>query len=313
MRELLPAGYVMRAPRADEVAVVADLIAATDIAAFGAVNSTVEGLAADWDDLDLGRDAWVVVAPDGALAGYGAVDAEAPVQIETDAYVHPAQTGRGVGTCLVRVTEERARDHLPTAPAAARVVIHNSIYATNDAANELLHREGYVPVRSFWHMIGDLETPPPAPAWPTGIRVRAGVRGEDERLFYRVWDEAWHDHWGHVPTTFETWAPRPDYDPSLWFVAFDGDEPAGVAICRYHLEMGKVRALAVRRPWRRRGLGAALLRHAFAEFYRRGTRRVTLDVDAASPTGATRLYERAGMRVATQYATYEKELRDGRR
>lgn len=313
MPEPLPAGYVVRAPRPDEVAAVAALVAATDIAAFGAVNYSVEELASDWDDLDLARDAWVVVAPDGSIAGYGAVWVEAPGLIETDAYVHPAQTGRGIGTRLVRVTEARARESLPLAPPDARVVIRNSIYATNQAASDLLRGEGYAPARYFWHMIGDLDTPPPAPVWPPGIRVRAGVRGEDERLFYRVWDEAWHDHWGHVPTTFEAWLPPKDYDPSLWFVAFDGDEPAGVAICRYHLEMGKVRALAVRRPWRRRGLGTALLQHAFAEFYRRGTRRVTLDVDAASPTGATRIYERAGMRVATEYATFEKVLRDGRR
>jgi len=67
----------------------------------------------------------------------------------------------------------------------------------------------------------------------------------------------------------------------------------------------------VRRPWRRKGLGLALLLHSFGEFYRRGRRRVGLGVDAQSLTGATRLYEKAGMRVARVYNTYEKELRPG--
>jgi mycothiol synthase len=55
----------------------------------------------------------------------------------------------------------------------------------------------------------------------------------------------------------------------------------------------------------------ALLLHAFGEFYRRGVRTVGLGVDAQSLTGATRLYERAGMSVIAQFERYEKELRPG--
>lgn len=75
--------------------------------------------------------------------------------------------------------------------------------------------------------------------------------------------------------------------------------------------MGWVDQLGVRRPWRRSGLGLALLHHTFGEFYRRGFTRVALGVDASSLTGATRLYERAGMYVARKYLTLEKELRPG--
>ncbi len=70
--------------------------------------------------------------------------------------------------------------------------------------------------------------------------------------------------------------------------------------------------VAVRHPWRGRGLGLALLRHAFGEFYRRGVREVGLSVDAVSTTGAPRLYRRAGMRVAGRYMLYQRELRPGR-
>jgi ribosomal protein S18 acetylase RimI-like enzyme len=69
----------------------------------------------------------------------------------------------------------------------------------------------------------------------------------------------------------------------------------------------------VLRPWRRRGLGLALLRHSFQEFFRRGRRKVGLGVDASSLTGATRLYEKAGMRSDEHHksARFEKELRPG--
>ena len=76
--------------------------------------------------------------------------------------------------------------------------------------------------------------------------------------------------------------------------------------------MGWVNSLGVRRPWRRRGLALALLRHAFGVFYRRGKTKVGLGVDATSLTGATRLYEKAGMHVQRKSVTYEKVLREGR-
>jgi mycothiol synthase len=75
---------------------------------------------------------------------------------------------------------------------------------------------------------------------------------------------------------------------------------------------GWISTLGVRRPWRRRGLGQALLLTAFNEFYRRGEKIVALSVDAASQTGATRLYERAGMCVYQEFTLYEKELRHGK-
>jgi ribosomal protein S18 acetylase RimI-like enzyme len=66
--------------------------------------------------------------------------------------------------------------------------------------------------------------------------------------------------------------------------------------------------LGVRRPWRGRGLGEALLRRSFAALHARGQRRIRLSVDAENPTGATRLYERAGMRVLRESATWERDL-----
>jgi hypothetical protein len=38
---------------------------------------------------------------------------------------------------------------------------------------------------------------------------------------------------------------------------------------------------------------------------------MALTVDAENATGATRLYERAGMHIGQQYATCSKELRAG--
>jgi ribosomal protein S18 acetylase RimI-like enzyme len=164
-------------------------------------------------------------------------------------------------------------------------------------------------------MEAELPESPDAPDWPAGFAVRTAAVGDDLRPFYDAAEDAMADHWGHVATPYEEWVERvtgSTFDPSLWFLATAGEEPVGVALCRAADDMGWVGTLAVRRSWRRRGLGLALLRHVFGEFARRGLRRARLGVDAESPTGATRLYERAGMRVVQEHATYSKELRAGK-
>jgi ribosomal protein S18 acetylase RimI-like enzyme len=96
----------------------------------------------------------------------------------------------------------------------------------------------------------------------------------------------------------------------------DGNEVAGISLClpssAEDPELGWVDSLAVRKPWRKRGIGLALLQHSFAEYYRRGKRKVGLGVDAENLTGALRLYERAGMHVQRIFDQFEKELRGGR-
>jgi ribosomal protein S18 acetylase RimI-like enzyme len=126
-------------------------------------------------------------------------------------------------------------------------------------------------------------------------------------------DEAFAEEWNFVSEPFEAWAARridvPGFDPGHWFIVRDGDEV--VAVLREDPGRGDaawVGALAVRAAWRRRGLGLALLRHAFRDFYRRGHPRVGLGVDAENPTGATRLYERAGMHPTYEAVAFKKEL-----
>ena len=106
------------------------------------------------------------------------------------------------------------------------------------------------------------------------------------------------------------------FDPDLWFLAKDGDEIAGVSLCRKwsyeNTDEGHINILGVRRPWRKRGLGLALLQHSFNKYWKRNQKRVTLGVDASSITGAVDLYKRARMHKIKQNDSYELEIRPGR-
>jgi ribosomal protein S18 acetylase RimI-like enzyme len=161
-------------------------------------------------------------------------------------------------------------------------------------------------------MIVEHEGEPPVAKWPEGFRVSTFEPG-DARAFHAALGEAFAEEWNFVSTPFEQWVENrieaPEYDPTLWFIVREEDEIA--AVLRGQPELGGagwVGALGVRPQWRKRGLGLALLHHAFGEFYRRGQPRVGLGVDAQNPTGATRLYERAGMHVAYEAVAFEKEL-----
>jgi GNAT superfamily N-acetyltransferase len=196
--------------------------------------------------------------------------------------------------------------------------------SAHEPTRRLLERQGLNPIRYSLLMVTDLDETPPDPRWPDGLVVRTYQDDSDLEVFCRTVDETFQDHWGHVESPIEDvvqrWQHRiengKNIDLSLWFLVVDDDEVTAVARCDPHvgdnLTMGLVDVLGVRRPWRRKGLGTALLHHIFGEFYRRGHKQVSLGVDADSLTGATRLYEKAGMRVVQQVARYEKELRPGK-
>lgn len=310
-----PEGYTLRPPTPSDIAEIIDLMVAFDTSFYGEADPyTVEDIEEDWKRLTPATDAWVAVASDGALAAYATVTDNGYGQFNADCYVHPEHRGHGLGSTLVHIMEQRARELIPNAPENARIVLGNGVLVPDTVARELLEHEGYTLARVFWRMGVELAAPPSAAEWPDGVTVCTFEPGQDEHAIYEASEEAFSDHWGHVPRSYERWSKRltrSDLDPALWFLAMDGDQIAGLALCSRRPDTGWVDTLAVRRPWRKRGLGMALLQQAFGELYRRGDRKIGLGVDAQSLTGASRLYERAGMRSMLEAAFYHKELRPG--
>ena len=280
---------------------------------------SAEELRHGWQDPDftLERDAFVVEAREGRIVGYADVtNSYGYAILNMNGNVHPKFKGRGIATTLLRAVEKRAREKMSLATPDTRVVIETTLNINDRDSNELHRNEGYQPISYHWRMEIVLDGPPPEPRFPAGIELRPFIKGEHDLAVWQAQNEAFQDHPGSHEWTLEEWRREriddPEFDPTLWQIAWDGEEIAGFSLNRYRTGIGWIRTLGVRRPWRKRGIGEALLFQSFGEFYRRGMKTIGLGVNAHNPTGATRLYQKVGMHAASEHATYEKELRSGR-
>lgn len=323
----LPKGFTTRPAAMDDVDTLARLFNTVSQEIMGFDDFSSEELTTDYgtQNFDMQEDTLLVLNQDGEIVAYQDVFATRPVPVYPIVWgrVHPDYTGRGLGTYLLRWGVQRARHVFDKVPPEARVAVR--AYTENDWAPSisLLRTHGFRTLRHYLQMRIDMHTPPPAPRWPEGITLEKCPIPDGLEPFYRAFDEAFSDHFGYIQQPFKQGFDQWTYnrlnderfDPSLWFQAMDGDEIAGICLGRKwgweSEEHGFVSILGVRRPWRKRGLGLALLHHIFNVYWERGQKSVSLGVDAGSLTGAVRLYEKAGMYVHHQSTNFELELRPG--
>jgi ribosomal protein S18 acetylase RimI-like enzyme len=288
----------LRPLTADDAPAIADIVGDYD-AFYG---DSEDRPSAD-DMLDWWRrvDESLGAVDDGRLIGVGFLRRRGSHYI-ADVFVYPQEEDKGAAPVLVDWAERRSVE-------AGFTSVRTGISARDTAGKELLQGRGYRYIRSFYRMAVDLPEAPPAPDWPEGFTV--AFEPESDRVLYEVLEEAFEDHWGHEPRTFEDWLERngPLDERLCYVVRADDGTPAAAQVCDEERFGGALVAiLGVRRAFRRQGLGEALLRQAFHDLAARGRHRVALGVDAENTTGATRLYERVGMQVVLQDDAYEKLL-----
>ena len=241
-----------------------------------------------------------------------------PLQLYASPRILPAYRGLGLTAFLLHAAETRAGELMQKAAMDEEVTLNSWTETADEAAQQLLVQERLSTFALLLAYGARDDSPPPLPVWPDGISVRTFVPGQDNRATYEAMDEGFRDSWGYEEGTFEEWerygVAASDFDPSLWFLAIDGNQIAGAALCRHDVgetaHIGWIDELAIRPNWRKRGLAMALLRHAFGEFYRRDILKCGLTVNSENVSGATRLYERAGMHHSDRNEIrYEKVLR----
>lgn len=294
--------YSMRPATPRDAEAVCALIAAQNIHDFGDAFITTDALQRRWQNMRFDLQTCMAYN-EGALEAYAELrDGDAPFIYLAD------RNNVDLAFQLLMLLEDFAKRNRVTELIA-------QVSERNRTLLDLFLLNGYHSNLSFLIMEMSLDQAPAEPRFPKGIQVRTFVPNQDEQPTYLADEESGEDKGYHQALDFEAWCTRMElggerFDPGLWFLACEGDEIAGVALNYYDAksETGWVDHLGVRRPWRRRGIGKALLLHSFGEFYRRGIQRVKLSVDSKSLTDAQHLYEKAGMKTVQQYHIYRKAL-----
>lgn len=274
---------------------------------------------------DPATDTWAVWDGD-QLVAFGAVfvptvvDHEGQARAYVAGGVHADHRGRGLGTRLLELAEARGLELLRQRHPGRTAYLRAGGGREGSSARELLSGRGYAAER-YWNLLTrSLQEVPPVPA-VEGVRL-VSPGPDDEEAVREAHNLAFRDHYGSGPTTPENWhsswtSRSARKDVSTIAVA-DGSGTAG-------WREGEVLAYIVVGQWvdreayvnlvgtvphaRGRGLAAAALARTLELAARSGQYDVIeLDVDSASPTGATRLYERLGFTVKHQTASMRRDL-----
>jgi ribosomal protein S18 acetylase RimI-like enzyme len=277
------------------------------------------------EHFDAARDA-VTVARDGTMVAMGDIEwvdtTDGLRELRLGGAVHPTARRQGVGRWLLHHLEAMAIARSGALPATDRPLVFGSWNPEARVGGRmLLEQEGYAPARHFFDMLRPTLDEIAIPELPAGLEVRPMAEADLRRL----WDadvEAFLDHWGGFDGSeerYQAWLRDPIFDPSLFVIAWEGDQIAGGVINmidraeneKFGRAKGWLASVFTRRPWRRRGLASALVARSLVVFRDRGMTSAGLGVDAANPNGALGLYERAGFEVEWRSTAYRKPFPEG--
>lgn len=273
---------------------------------------------------DARRDA-VVVELDGRPVAAGALDWVDTRDGDFREYrfwggVDPALRGRGIGSALLAHHEARARE-LVKAQRPDRQPVLGTFVPVGRPAEALMRAAGYDVARWFFEMVRATLDDVVLSPMPDGLELRP-VTPDQHLAIWRANREAFRDHWGGAdesPEAMQRLLADPDTDPSLWLIAWDGDEVAGgiwneifpAENADLGIQRGWLGSVFTRRPWRGRGLARALIGRSLELLRERGMTSAALGVDADNPTGALGLYEAAGFTVHDRSCAMRKPIEAG--
>jgi mycothiol synthase len=290
---------------------------------------TVEGMTLDYAHLvncDPATDI-LVVELDGRIVGYARVEwrdlENGTRSFTTIVMLDPRAVGSGAYGPMLAWAEARLVD------IAARVVadprpgtMRTFTFGAETALASLLESTGWTRTGHGYEMVRPTLDDIPDVPLPDGLEIRPIAADEAARR--AVWDaatEAFADERDEAVPTEEDWLAEladPRQDPSLWAVAYDGDEIAGAAQglidpaenAHHGRERGLIEAVFTRRAWRRRGLARAVLARALVLLRDRGMTSAYLGVDGLNPNQAMTLYGALGFEIASTSYDWAKPLPD---
>ncbi len=307
---MLPPGYRMRGPEPGDAAHVVAIVNDEARTIAGAVTVDVDRLERMWSSpgVDRERDVALVVNDADVVCAMLYCSCQAPyLRVRFRGAVRRADHHQGIGGALVAEAAVRGSRFRGLAGGAPQV-LQGFTFVGDRRTDSLMTAAGFRPVRYFLEMERVFSEVREPAGVVDGVVIRP-YRSSDIEAVHACIATAFDDHWGDPEPSFEEWRRGVD-DTSFWSVALVDDAIVGVVSAAGGRpsdgERGYVGELGVLPSWRGRGVGEALLRTAFRSIEAAGLPAVCLHVDGASLTGATRLYERVGMRARPSYMWWER-------
>jgi ribosomal protein S18 acetylase RimI-like enzyme len=301
--------YIIRPPTAQDVDAVYDLMIRCDIRDVGFADTEKKDIIYDWGSINLARDAWLALDAQDKLYGYAAC---LPWKegVRFVIYNDPGTENTDLYPGLLALCESRAADIIHELNDPKKRGIFTHISDSSFYKRKWQEEAGYSIKKFIFNMHRDLTGILPEPNLPEGYSIRTAVTGQDDRTIHALVQEAFD--WRERQTqSFEDWKGfimRPDiYKENLWFLAVKDGEVIGVCLCFQFSEIGWIRQLAVKNPYRKLGIGRALLQRAFQVFQVLGMEKAGLAVESFNPN-AIHFYQTAGMVKAVQLDEYVKEI-----
>lgn len=285
---------------------------------------TLESFTSQTRDTTSGNPApdMILAEIDGKAVGYGRCwwykQVNGDIIYSSHIEIKPEWRSKGIGGVIGQFLESRlqviSRQHPPNAPRFHQM----TAYTTRRWLVDLIEQLGLQSVRSTVWMARPCSLPIELSPLPAGLEIRPPRTGE----LRKVWDcksEGFKDNFGAVPPTeeaYQKWVTDPKFQPQLWKIAWDGDQPVG-NIWNYILHnqnqnynrlRAYTEAISVRKPWRRKGVARALLTRSIQMFRDMGMGETYLRVDTQNSSQALNFYKEMGYAEDNRFDIFRKQF-----
>ncbi len=259
----------------------------------------------------------------GQVVGYNHVLHRWTEETGTRVYLHlgyllPAWRGWGIGGAMLHWAQERIRaierDERPAGPTT----FATNVTSTEREASALMRQNGYTDVRRLSDMAAELPVELrrdlPSVSLPAGVALKP-LEEAHHRAVYQAWKDAFAGMWTSTPESEDDYrefvadnVDGPGCDPTLYRIAWAGDQVVGLVFARVQRGVGMIPEVAVRKAWQRHGIARCLMMSALQALQDCGITQARLFTDAADGQGARSLYEGLGFRDVKQHIFYRKPL-----
>lgn len=259
----------------------------------------------------------------GAALAYGRIRftrTESVVRVVVGGGVHPALRRRGLGGTVLNWQLDRARE-IGAAFPGARVQVATYVEEGMGDQALLLREAGFGPTRSYVEMLRDLSEPIPTVPLEATLRLEPWTPDLDEQVRL-AHNEAFEDQ-EQEPETPESWQQGgAHFWPEWSFIVMDRSTDrtrvAGYLLSgRYEQDweafgytVGYTDLLGVRRAWRGRLVGTALLTAAMRAYAASGMQYAGLgaEVEIGGGSESLALYEKLGYRTMRHSQLWSREV-----